>query len=242
MTLGLHDDNRRYRRRSIGRIFKLVLLLVLLGATGLFGYQLGIERSKTIDQKLEERLEALAREHEAQTSRLGQVEAAHRSEKARADALEKRYQEDVPTGALKELTDQVDQRLSDGVEAARLAFVIGAVSNKRDCQPAATKRFYVRTPAYRGGNLSTGFARNAITLSAEGEPVRDSQGRPEYWFDPAEPVTVTFTRIDGEVTQATATLPMQQSLVFKDSEYRFTIAQDDRRGFVTVTGDVCTFP
>ena len=46
MTLGLHDYERRRRRRFWGSTVKFLLILGVLLAIGLFAYQMGVEQVK----------------------------------------------------------------------------------------------------------------------------------------------------------------------------------------------------
>jgi hypothetical protein len=91
--------------------------------------------------------------------------------------------------------------------------------------------------------LSTvGFASDSIIVTAEGQPAASPDGKPQATFDPGKPVTASFTRPGGKRTQVSGVLPLYHSVVIRNTEYRFAVRADDRRGFLRVTGDRCTFP
>lgn len=100
----------------------------------------------------------------------------------------------------------------------------------------------MRTGPQRNPNDSAAFADRQIMVTASGVSSVDASGRAEGWFDPAKPLTVTFTRLGGAETTATGVLPIHHSVVIRDVEYRFVIAPGDARGFVLATADGCAYP
>ena len=65
-----------------------------------------------------------------------------------------------------------------------------------------------------------------------------------FGFDPfieAMPDHPHILELRREATEKTGKLPMQHSVVVRDSEYRFAI-QRGPQGFVKVTGERCKFP
>ncbi|MBU2091946.1 MAG: hypothetical protein KKB63_15410, partial [Alphaproteobacteria bacterium] len=152
-----------------------------------------------------------------------------------------RYEREVPRQELRPLMGLIEQRLKDGVTLDRLSFVVGQASSVRDCQGAETKRFLVRTPLASSANSYVTFANNTLTVSALGETALNAEGRPEAWFDPEKPMTVTVTKIGGEEKVATGPLPLTQSVVVGSVEHRFSVIAGPR-GFVQVTADRCRYP
>ena len=138
--------------------------------------------------------------------------------------------------------DAVRERLDGGVEESRLAFVIGAAKNERDCTATpVTRRFVVKTPIYDGPNDSVSFAQSTITVAAEGRSATDEAGNPEAWFDPVLPITLSFTEIGGKRAEIKGVLPLHHAMVRGDTEYRFTVVRGDR-AFVDVTAEGCAYP
>lgn len=163
--------------------------------------------------------------------------------KMREAELQRRYETEVPTGDRKTLLALIDEQLGKRAKADRLRFLISAASDEEKCdgQPV-TKRFIVRTLVHDGGSSSVSFADGALTVTAEGEPAVDEQGRVLAWFDPSKRITLKTARL-GEVPELLpGTLPMQHALVVNGNEYRLSVVAGDRPGFVNVTADRCRFP
>ena len=169
----------------------------------------------------------------------GTVEA----DAVRIAELERRYERDVAPTEARELLDAVRDRLAAGVEQSRLAFVIRAARNERECAEApATRRFVVQTPHLRRPQrLGELRAENTITVTAQGRSATDEAGNPEAWFDPVHPTTLSFTGIGGERTDVEGILPLHHAMVRAGTEYRFSVVSGDR-AFVEVTAEACAYP
>lgn len=241
MTLGLGDSDWRHRRRPVARIVRLILALAALGGCGLFGYQLGIERSKTADARLRERVA----EADATIERLDQDRIRLLSDQQRAvdavQAWKTRYESDVPEEPVRTLAVRIGERIAEGVSPDRIERVIRAMAAQPTCRDLETKVFFVKTPIYRGGRLIAQFD-DGITVRAEGESERDDQGRPESWYDEAQPVEVRVDLPDSPATTASGVLPVTNTVVHGGYEYRLTISDSDRRGYAEASGTRCTFP
>ncbi|MCG8359965.1 MAG: keratin [Kiloniellales bacterium] len=242
MTLGLYEERTRRRRARRWATLKWLIALGAIGAAGIFAYESGsslAQRQVTALSGQIADLESTVQQLEAEK---GALEAARRETEQRLAAAEARYQEDVPTGALADLLTLVRGKLDEGVEVARLGFLIGAAQNQRDCDEAPVqKRFLVKTPLYAGGNDSVGFADGLIRVTGEGESALTSDGKAEAWFDDAKPITLRFIELGGKETEAAGVLPLSTSIVIGEREYRFSVSAG-ARGFVQVTGDSCQFP
>jgi len=242
MTLGLHESRLRQRRRRRLAILKWVFVLGALLFAGYYAYETGSALAQQEVRDLRREIDRLrgsvAELTNAREELAREVEAARDREEQWAE----RYRRDVPTGETKELFALVQDRLSSGVPADRLAFVIGATSTAASCDGRPeTKRFIVPTPIYQGANDSVGFANSTIRITARGESAINRNGNPEAWFDPAKPITVTFASLGGKSSEVSGLLPLHHSVVKGENEYRFTIAAGNR-GFVNVTGDRCDYP
>jgi len=172
--------------------------------------------------------------------------AEQRAEAAitRAARLQRSYDADVPQGQTRELLDLVQQRLKDGVPAARLEFLLREARVERKCDPPSeTKRLLVHTSVTPTPAATAGFAKNQITLTVEGAPQRKPDGRTDPIFDPQQPVTLHLLRIGRDVAKAEGRLPLSHSVVLGDREFRFTAkAVDKPAGQVELIAQVCDFP
>jgi len=242
MSLGLHESRTRRRRKARWTALKWVLALGLIVGSGIYAYDTGSEIAKAQITDLQREIDALTQrittlESENARLRADQIVAQQRLEEAKT-----RYAQDVPTGRVATLLNNLREKLDAGVDQDRLAFLIASAANPRTCdEQPVTKRFLVRTPLYQGANDSVSFADGAIVVTAEGVAATDAQGRVEAWFDPAKPVTLHLTRIGGDTVDKTGMLPLHVSLVAGQSEYRFA-AVEGPQGFVQISGDRCDYP
>ena len=242
MSLGLREQRtrrRRTRRWALIRIlFFLTAVAVVAGLAYESGRGLAMRESGDLRAKLatlDERVQALDGERAALAGKLASAEQRH------SDA-EARYARDVPQGGLGEILTLSREKVAAGVSEERLISLLRAVRRQRDCtNEPVTRRFIVTTPLASGRNNSVSFAKGLVTITGEGESALNAAGKPEAWFNPALPVLLRFTDLHGDTTEARGRLPINQSMVIGDREYRFTVAVG-ARGFVDVTGDHCRFP
>ena len=241
MTLGLYDSERRYRRRVWTGFVKFMVFVLFVLGVGLFAYQMGVEQLKDRDAGLRADVTQLARQKGELELFVTQLQEVARTAEARANDLERRLQREVPRGDLAKLGQLISERLVAGVSAERLNFVIAAAQNKRNCQQPETKRLQPSTPIYRSPNRAVGFAAGTITVIGEGQSARDNAGNSEGWFDPGQPLTLRITPQGGKETVVTGSLPLHQSVVVDNTEYRFTAAAGVR-SFIEITADRCAYP
>ena len=243
MSLGLHENRQRRRRRFWWGVTKWVLALVLVVAAGAWSYHFGAQLAAHKVVQRDERILAL----EQEVSGLQEQSAGLATELAKAreaiTAWQARYEREVPTGFVREMMALVQEKLKAGADEERLAFLVAAADKPRSCDGEPdTKRFIVTTELQNGGaNDAVSFGDRAITVTAVGAAARNASGNLEAWYDPQKPVTVTFTQLGGKTIQAEGPLPLHHSVVAGDSEYRFT-ALPGARGFLTVTADRCDYP
>lgn len=243
MSLGLHENRQRRRRRFWWGVTKWSLALALIIAAGIYSYRFGTDLARHEVVKAEARIAEL----ETEVAGLQQQSAALATDLAKAretvTGWEARYQREVPTGFVREMMQLVQQKLEAGADEERLAFLVSAADKPRVCddQPE-TKRFIVTTELQSGGaNDAVSFGERSITVTAQGEAARDASGNLEAWYDPEQPLIVTFTQLGGKTVVAEGPLPLHYSVVAGDNEFRFT-ALPGARGFLTVTADRCNYP
>jgi len=236
-----YDSSRRYRRRARERRRRSFTVFFLLIAAFFAGYWLGGEVVRSSEIAYKQRAQELEKSKDRLESQVTELRAKVQETGLRYQQLEERYQSEVPTGALSNLTRLVEQQLRDGISEERLSFVITAARPPRNCASPVTKRFIVPTPAYKGADNAVSFADGAITITGEGESVIAENGQPEAWFDPGKPVKIRFVQLGGGETVKEQLLPVHHSMVVDGREHRFTVAKGPR-SFVTVTADHCDYP
>lgn len=240
--LGLRESKARRRRRLRWMVIRWTLALVVILTAGAYSYETGRRLAEREVSRLDEETDALSARIEQLETENRRLEDAAAQAGALARRWQERYRADRPTGELKELYDLMRQRLGEGVESARLAFLLRQAEDRKTCaEGLETKRFYVRTPLYDGANDTVGFADSAIIVTARGEASVDPEGQARARYDPARPVVVRFARLGGEASEISGVLPLHHSLVVGDREYRFAIVAGEP-GMVRVTAGHCPFP
>ncbi len=219
----------------------LFIAAVAIGA-GYYAYDFGSELAREDVDVLEMQLTRAGTESAQLRTDITGLEAALRQERGLVAQWRDRYQAEVPSPEDMELLAAIQERVAKGVSRRRLADVIALAQERDICEPLPeTRRFVVQNPVYAGANDTVSFAENAIIVTATGESVVNAGGRPEAWYDPAQPVTVFFTRPGGEITSTVGILPLHHALVVGDLEYRFSIVAG-ARSFAEVTGQSCVYP
>jgi hypothetical protein len=242
MPLSLHESRRRSRRQRRSRVFSVLFILVLIGGAGYAIYAAGGMFAEREVVRLQNEIGHLKQSMAAYEERDAKMQTMVEQAAGQESYWKQMYERDVPTGPAKDLQTQLRARLSEGVTPARLSMAIGSVVNKPSCEDKpVTKRFIVRTPLHPGGNDSVGFADNSITVTAEGK-ITTADGAKLAAFDPAQPVTVSFTTLGGRKVETSGVLPIQYSVMTEHAEYKFNVMSAETRGFVTVTGDKCKAP
>lgn len=239
MARGFRETRRRDRSRRRLAVLKWLFLLLGLLALGWIAYAAGTELARSEVRSLKEQVSSLESDLSAITSRAESLQVERDEALARQRALE----EQVPTGEAREVFALLREQLELGVKKDRLMFLVRAAGEPVRCRNAPEqKRFIVQTGLTRGTNDWVAFAGSAIVVRATGEPSRAANGAPNAWFDEEKPVTVTFTKINGTVTEAAGILPLQHAVELGGEEYRFVITPAPARGFVQITGDKCQLP
>jgi hypothetical protein len=238
------EREARARRRIMWAVVKWMAALALILLAGLFAYQTGTSLAEIdVRRKNAQLVQLTAQTQTLQTENAG-LRAQIAQAQQQAKEWERRYNAEMPTGDTKALLDLAKRKLAEGIDAARLTFLINAVSNPRVCDDKPeTKRVQVKTPIGKAGKeASAAFADRKVTVTADGQPALDGKGQKESWFDPAQPITVHFAPLAGQAIDASGVVPLQHQMVIGDSEFRFSVDVDKSKGFATVTGERCNFP
>ena len=241
MTLGLHDYERRRRRRFWGSTVKFLLILGVLLAIGLFAYQMGVEQVKGREAGLLAENAQLTQTNGELSRSVAGLRTAAQNAEAKAAELEARLARELPTGDLARLTELARERLAAGVEAKRLVFVLSQIKTPRACEKPENKRFILPTPDLQGAELDGRLRqrRHHGQRRGSGGPQRHRQCR--RLVRPHGLVTIRFTEAGGRQTEAKGTLPLHHTVVSAGVEHQFTVTSG-ARSFVEVTDERCPFP
>jgi TolA-binding protein len=244
MSLGMAERQARARRRVIWAVVKWTAALAVVLLAGLFAYETGTSLAEIDVRKKSDKIAELTTHLQTLQTENAGLRARVTQAQQQAKEVEQHYQAQIPTGDSKTLLDLANRKIAEGADVARLTFLINAASNPRVCdEKPETKRMQVKTPIGKTGKEATAaFADRKITVTADGQPALDGKGQKESWFDPAQPITVHFAPLAGQVVDASGVVPLQHQMVVGDSEFRFSVDIDERKGFATITGERCNFP
>jgi hypothetical protein len=236
------ETRRSRRRQALLGTARLVGVALAIAGGALASYQIGRSQSGIERARFESDLSALQELNRLLSERAASAEQRAEAAITRAAKLQRSYDADVPQGQTRELLDLLQQRLKDGMPAARLEFLLREARVERKCDPPSeTKRLLVHTSVTPTPAATAGFAKNQITVSVEGAPQRKPDGRTDPIFDPQQPVTLHLLRIGRDVAKAEGRLPLSHSLVLGDREFRFTVKAADK-GQAELIAQVCDFP
>jgi len=241
MSLGLRESRARRRRQIWWSVTKWLLALALILAAGAYAYYAGsnlaqreVTRQQAEIDALEGKLQALSDERD---KILLQTKAIAR----RAKEWEDQYRSDIPDATVQQLLRALRAKLDGGLNADRLGYLIEAAQEPHDCEEdPESKRFIVKIDDQSNGNDAVSFDK-AVAVTASGEAALDANGNRQGWFDPEKPLKVTFHHLSGKTSEIDAVLPIHHSMIVENYEYRFSLVPGDR-GFVTVTGQRCSYP
>ncbi len=169
------------------------------------------------------------------------LRAEAQTAQVRLEQLRASYDELLSEGAMHDLLELLRQQLEKGVDPNRLRSVILSARPPQNCIDAKSKRFVVITPVYNGPQSIASIGKGAVSISGVGASAQNAQGQAEAWFDPGQPVTLTFRGRGSEEQVKQGMLPIYHSVVVDDKEYRFTITEGTK-SFAKVTYDYCDYP
>lgn len=146
-----------------------------------------------------------------------------------ADGVKRRYESDVPSGALANLVALVREKIGAGVKEERLAQVVREAENARACEGRfIRKRFAIHT---------TGQPEEPVTL-LEGL-IQVSASAPASADDPAKAATVTISRAWSSQPIKVTGMPVRQAIPLNNAEMKLTVEASELRGYGTATLSLC---
>ncbi len=241
MSFSSYNPYDRYRQRTAKRTSTIIAFMFGFGAIFAVGYWVGGVRSQQNIYILQEEKRILTEESGKVQNEMIQLRAEAQTANVRLEQLRASYDELLSGGPMQDLVTLVRQQIDAGVDVGRLESVIVSARPPQNCSDPETKRFVVITPVYNGPSSKASVDDGVISLSGQGASAKNSEGKQEAWFDPGQPIEVTFQSRDGKTRTKKGVLPISHSMVVKDKEYRFTLSAG-ARSFVKVTFDHCDYP
>lgn len=226
--------HQRERSKRLWKfLFKMVFFLAIIAAAAAFAYEVARQLSAQEIADLRREITELSTTADQRQETVQDLESQLTEARDAAESYRQRY-EDVAPEAIRGLIAGIKQRIEDGLPPERLDFAIRHVQMPRNCTRAETRRFIAKTENYDGANTWVRF-NDLVTVTGRGTA---GSGGTAEWFDPSQPVTVTFSPQGGAAQTIEGMLPLKQSMVIKSKEYRFSIDAGSR-SFIEVTADWC---
>ena len=241
MSFSSYNPHDRYRQRAAKRTSTMIAFLFLFSAIFGAGYWVGGVRSQQNIYILQEEKRILSEESEHAQNEMIKLRAEAQTANVRLEQLKASYEELLSEGPMRDLVTLVRQQIDQGVDVGRLESVILLARPPQNCSDPESKRFVVLTPVYNGPSSKASIGGGAVTIFGKGVSAKNSKGNKEAWYDPGQPVEITFRAQDGASKTKKGLLPIRHSMVVKGKEYRFT-ASAGAKSFVKVTYDHCDYP
>ena len=240
MDFSSYNPHERYRRRAARRTTSMLIFLFIFLAICGVGYWAGTIHAQQRIYILQQEKGSLADENKKMQNEMTQLRAEAQTANVRLEQLRASYEEILPEGPMRDLVTLLKQQIDKGVDVKRLESVILLARPPQNCTDPESKRFVVTTPVYKGPG-STATISSGIAVFGEGVAARNSTGHKEAWFDPRQPVSITFKVKGRETKVKKGILPIYHSTVSDGKEYRFTVSAS-AKSFAKVTFDHCDYP
>ncbi len=240
MTLSSYNPSNRYRDRSKQRMTGMVSMILVIALSACVGFwvgkQYGVERAIS----LADQVDVLTKERNTLVKNVTELRAEAQVANTRYEQIKAEYNAQIPEGPMQDLMRLVREQTAQGMAPERLAFFIKSARPPTGCTDPENKRFVVSTPNYTGPDSNVSVADGAVVVTAKGVSAINKEGKAEAWFDPAQPVEVTFTTKDGNDVKK-GVFPITNSIVVENREYRFTV-EEGAKSFARVVFDSCAYP
>lgn len=240
MALHSYNPHTRYRERSAQRFVSFLKFLSIVFLSILAGFWFGKQYGAEQLIVLKDKNETLTQERDLLQENVTELSAQAQTSETRYKQLQEQVDSIIPKGPMQDLATMVREQIDQGMDPERLAFLIRSARPPTNCSEPDVKRFVVNTPAYQGPSSKVSIAEGAIIIEGSGKSARNDKGQPEAWYDPSQPVKVTFNH-NGKQDVKRRVLPIKYSVVAEDREYRFTV-ESGTRSFAKVVFDSCDYP
>jgi len=241
MSFSYYNPNDRYRQRAARRMTFFLGSGFFFALIFGFGFWLGGIRAQQNMYILQEDKRITSEERDSVQAEMTKMRAESQTAKVRLEQLRANYEELIGGGEIKDLVSLMRQQIDQGVDVKRLQSVILSARPPQNCSAPKTRRFVVDTPVYNGPGSRVVLPGGVVVVTANGSSAQNAQGRKEAWFDPSQPVEISFKVKDGKAETKKGILPLYYTVVYGDKEYRFTATAGDK-SFVRLTHDHCDYP
>jgi len=240
MSLSNYNPHTRYKERAAQRFTSALGMLAIILIAMLIGFWVGKQYGAAQIIKLKDDVMVVTQERDDLEEKITTVTAAAQTAQTRYKQLQEEVESIIPAGPMQELVTLVREQLTQGMDPERLSFVIRSARPPTGCVDPETKRIVLATPAYKGPESVAAIAEGLVKINGSGKSARNTDGKPEAWYDPSKSVEIIF-RHNDKMERKRGVLPIKYSVVAQDREYRFTI-EPGARSFAKITYDSCSYP
>ena len=241
MVFSSYNPYDRYRQRAAKRTSTVVTFVFIFAGIFILGYWVGGIRAQQNIYILQEEKRILTEESDKVQEEMIELRAEAQTANVRFEQLRATYDELISDGPMQDLVTLLREQIDSGLDVGRLQSVIVSARPPQNCSDPQSKRFVVLTPVYNGPSSEASIDNGVVSIFGKGVSAKNSQGKKEAWFDPAQPVEITFQGADGRSKTKKGILPLSYSMILKSKEYRFTLTSA-AKSFVKVTYDHCDYP
>jgi hypothetical protein len=223
-------ERRRRRWRLLWRAALLLGVIALFGLIGHYAYQTGTALARIEVTDLQQQIDRQAKQLQAQVAETDRLQHALAAAQESAAALQRRYDADVPSGALAALVQAVKQKLASGLAADQIVKTLGALEPPRPCTEHATRKRFEIQAAGRGEPEGVTFLDGLIQVFAT------VRGDPD---DPTKPATVTVARAWAAQPLKLTGLPIHQEIAINGMSVTLTVEPSDLHGYLFASLSTC---
>lgn len=231
-TSKISRDRSRRRRQFMGRATLWLAGIGVLGGLGYSAYQTGTMLAESRVVELERNLVTLTAQLETANQDKARTLASLADARQANQALQARYDSDVPKGEIADLYATAKSRLAQGVPAPRLTQVLQDATATKPCETRTTRRRFAIVPAGRPPE-EVSLLDGLIQVSASAPP-----GTTET----AKTASVLVTRAWLPDPIKLTGLPARQDIAVNNLVLRLTVEPSDVAGYATATLSGCGKP
>jgi FtsZ-binding cell division protein ZapB len=212
------------------RLGKWLLGLAIFAGLGLAAYQSGLELARSEVARLQGRLDALGLELRDLRLRNSRLDAELQEAREAREALQRRYEQDVPQGEAAALFALAQQRIAAGVPRARIEQVLRDAAPLARCEGSGTPRRFAiaysrRGPANAGIELLDGLVRVVVSAPSPNADLATAAN--------------TVVTVAGQDPVTLTGLPQRHPVVLGNVELTLEVAASDVRGFAAAAVTTC---
>ncbi len=228
-TSKISRDRSRRRRQFMGRATLWLAGIGVLGGLGYSAYQTGTMLAESRVVELERNLVTVTAQLETANQDKVRTLLSLADARQANQALQARYDSDVPKGEIADLFTVAKSRLAQGIPAPRLTQVLQDATATKPCETRTTRRRFAILPAGRPPE-DVSLLDGLVQVSASTPP-----GATEI----AKTATVLVTRAWLAEPLKLTGLPARQDITVNNLVLRLTVEASDVAGYATATLSGC---